>query len=51
MKLVSKVIHLVDDDKKPIMGFLYKAMRLMKDVVNDAAIRYSKAYLKIIDER
>ncbi len=48
---VSKVLRLVDGDKKPTMGFLYEAMKLMKDAVKDAAYRSSKGYLKIIEER
>ena len=51
MKSISNVLRLADDDKKSIMGFLYEVMRLMKNVVTDAAYRSSKAYLKIIDDR
>ena len=51
MKLISKVLWLVDGDKKSTMGFLYETIRLMKDVVADAAYRSSKAYLKIIDDK
>ena len=51
MKLDSKVLRLVDSDKKPTMDFLYETMKLMKNVVKDAAYRSSKGYLKIIEER
>ena len=51
MKPISKIFRLVDGDKKPTIGFLYEAMRLMKDVVVNVAYRSSKVYLKIIDKR
>ena len=51
MKPVSKVFWLVDGDKKLTMGFLYEAMRLLKDAVADVAYRLSKVYLKIIDDK
>ena len=41
----------MDGDKKFAMGFLYKAMKLMKNIVKDAAYRSSKGYLKIIEDR
>ena len=51
MKLVLKVFRLVNGDKKSTMNFLYEAIKLMKNAVNDATYRNSKGYLKIIDER
>ena len=51
MKSVLKVLRLVDGDKKPTIGFLYEAIKLMKDTVKDVAYRSSKGYLKIIKER
>ena len=50
MKPVSKVLRLVDGDKKPTISFLHNAMRLIKDVAH-AAYTSSKTYLKIIDKR
>ena len=37
MKSISRVLRLVDGDKKPTIGFLYEAMKLMKDAMKDAA--------------
>ena len=50
MKPVSKVLRLVDGDKKSTMDFLYETMQLTKDVLVDAAYISSKTYLKIIDD-
>ena len=38
-KPILKVLCLIDGDKKLTMDFLYKAMRLMKDAINDATPR------------
>jgi hypothetical protein len=50
MKPVTKVLRLVDGDKRPTMGFIYEAMNIMKEAVRDS-IRHPQAYLDIIEAR
>ena len=51
MKPISKILRLMDSDKKPTIDFLYKTMKLMKNIVKDTVYISSKRYLKIIEER
>ncbi|XP_077247296.1 uncharacterized protein LOC143887072 [Tasmannia lanceolata] len=48
---IVKVLRMVDGDKKPTMGSLYHAIRLMKEAIKAVAPRSYQDYHIIIDNR
>jgi hypothetical protein len=51
MEPVVLVLKLVDGDKKPTMGYIYQALEIMYEKVEEAAGRSKEPFLKIIRER
>lgn len=41
---------MVDGDKKPMMGFIYEAIQLMKKVIKETVPHSSIGYMKNVDE-
>ncbi|XP_077249199.1 uncharacterized protein LOC143888647 [Tasmannia lanceolata] len=48
---IVKVLRMLDGDKKPTMGSLYHAIRLMKEAIKAVAPRSYQGYHTIIDNR
>lgn len=46
-----KVLCTVDENKSPIIPWLYEAMRHMKEVVTIVSPRSKEQYIKIIERR